>query len=67
MWILFSFIKIPPFRNYRKAAVALLEWYGGYPEDRENYSYEIGQIFVEYCVEELGGMQKFMSAFNDYR
>lgn len=52
--------------NYRKAAVALLEWYGGYPEDRENYSYEIGQIFVEYCVEELGGMQKFMSAFNDY-
>ena len=52
--------------NYRKAIVALFELYGGYPEDRAEYPYEIGQIFVEYCVEELGGMQKFMSAFNDY-
>lgn len=52
--------------NYRKAIVALFELYGGYPEDRAEYPYEIGQIFVEYCVEELGGMQKFMSAFGDY-
>lgn len=52
--------------NYRKAIVALFEMYGGYPEDRAESPYEIGQIFVEYCVEELGGMQKFMSAFGDY-
>ena len=53
--------------NYRKATIALLEiWCDGYPEDRLDYPYEIGQIFVEYCIEELGGMQKFMRAFGDY-
>lgn len=53
--------------NYKKATIVMMEIYwGGYSDERLDYPYEIGQIFVEYCVEELGGMQKFMSAFGDY-
>ena len=53
--------------NYKKATIVMMEIYwGGYSEERLDYPYEIGQIFVEYCVEELGGMQKFMRAFGDY-
>lgn len=53
--------------NYKKATIVMMELYwGGYSDERLDYPYEIGQIFVEYCVEELGGMQKFMSAFGDY-
>ena len=53
--------------NYKKATIVMMEIYwGGYSDERLDYPYEIGQIFVEYCVEELGGMQKFMRAFGDY-
>ena len=52
--------------NYKKALIAKLEvWCDGYPEDRPDYPYEIGLILADYCINQLGGMQKYMSAFGN--
>ena len=54
--------------NYKKAYVA---WWCTQndiskidPKD-DFYEYDIGSVFVDYCINQLGGVNKFMSAFND--
>ena len=55
-------------KNYRKAFIALLDKsYDISKIDRDSdfYKYYIGYIFVEHCIENLGGIEKFMSVYED--
>ena len=54
--------------NYNKAWVAHVEKYYSHIEINKSndfYRYQQGAVFVDYCINQLGGMNKFMRAFND--
>ena len=55
-------------RNYKKAFVAML--YKNYDiskmdKNSDGYKYYVGYVFAEYCVEQLGGLEKFMNVYSD--
>jgi len=55
-------------QNYNKAVVALVEkLYDISMLDKEGdfYKYYVGQVFVDYCVNNLGGLKKFITAYCD--
>lgn len=55
-------------QNYNKAVVALVEKvYGISKLDKEGdfYKYYIGQVFVDYCINSIGNLEKFMTAYCD--
>lgn len=54
--------------NYNKAFVAILD--KNYDVTKidvssDFYKYNIGQIFVDYCINQLGGLEKFVSVYCD--
>lgn len=54
--------------NYNKAFVAILDKNYDVTKIDVNsdfYKYNIGQIFVDYCINELGGLEKFISVYCD--
>ena len=54
--------------NYNKAQIAYVEKYYSYIEiDKASgtYLYQQGAIFTDYCINQLGGVNKFMRAFNE--
>ena len=54
--------------NYNKAFLALLDKTFDVPNIDKNsdfYKYNIGYVFVDYCVNQLGGLEKFMSVYCD--
>ena len=54
--------------NYNKAFVAILDKNYDVTKIDVNsdfYKYNIGQIFVDYCINELGGLKKFISVYCD--
>lgn len=54
--------------NYNKAFVAILDKNYDITKIDVNsdfYKYNIGQIFVDYCINQLGGLEKFVSVFCD--
>lgn len=55
-------------KNYSKALVAIIDKYYGISVIDKNsdfYQYNIGYIFVDYCINQLGGMDKFLSVYCD--
>lgn len=54
--------------NYNKAFVAILDKNYDVTKIDVNsdfYKYNIGQIFVDYCINQLGGLEKFVSVYCD--
>ena len=54
--------------NYNKAFVAILDKNYDVTKIDVNsdfYKYIIGQIFVDYCINQLGGLEKFVSVYCD--
>ena len=54
--------------NYNKAFVAILDKNYDITKIDVNsdfYKYNIGQIFVDYCINQLGGLEKFVSVYCD--
>jgi len=54
--------------NYNKAFIALLNKYydvSKVDKNSEFYKYYIGPVFVDYCINQLGGIEKFMAVYND--
>ena len=54
--------------NYNKAFVAILDKNYDVTKIDVNsdfYKYNIGHIFVDYCVDQLGGLEKFISVYCD--
>lgn len=54
--------------NYNKAFVAILDKNYDVTKIDVNsdfYKYNIGQIFVDYCINQLGGLEKFISVYCD--
>lgn len=54
--------------NYNKAFVAILDKNYDVTKIDVNsdfYKYNIGQIFVDYCINQLGGFEKFVSVYCD--
>ena len=54
--------------NYNKAFVAILDKKYDVTKIDVNsdfYKYNIGQIFVDYCINQLGGLEKFVSVYCD--
>ena len=54
--------------NYNKAFVAMLDKNYDVAKIDVNsdfYKYNIGHIFVDYCVNQLGGLEKFLSVYCD--
>lgn len=54
--------------NYKKAGLAW--WYKNNDMSKVDrngdfYKYDIGYIFVDYCINQLGGLNKFMTVFGD--
>ena len=55
-------------KNYNKAFVAILDKNYGITKIDVNsdfYKYNIGQIFVDYCINQLGGLEKFIYVYCD--
>ncbi len=55
-------------KNFQKAWVAYMDRTTDLSEIDKNsdfYKYYIGMVFVEYCIDNLGGVERFMAAFND--
>ena len=55
-------------KNYKKAVVAIAHKYfdiSQIDKDNDFYQYYIGYIFVNYCIAELGGLERFISAYCD--
>lgn len=54
--------------NYNKAFVAILDKQydvSKIDKDSDFYNYIIGQVFVDYCIRQLGGLEKFISVYCD--
>ena len=54
--------------NYNKAFVAMLDKNYDVTKIDVNsdfYKYNIGHIFVDYCINQLGGLEKFVSVYCD--
>lgn len=54
--------------NYNKAFVAMLDKNYDISKIDKNtdfYKYNIGHIFVDYCINQLGGLEKFVSVYCD--
>ncbi|MBR2010859.1 MAG: hypothetical protein IKA06_03840 [Clostridia bacterium] len=54
--------------NYNKAFVAILDKNYDVTKIDVNsdfYKYNIGQIFIDYCINQLGGLEKFVSVYCD--
>lgn len=55
-------------KNFEKAWVAYMDRTTDLSEIDQNsdfYKYYIGMVFVEYCIDNLGGVEKFMEVFSD--
>ena len=55
-------------KNYIKAFIALLDKNYDISKIDKNsdlFKYYIGYMFVEHCIENLGGIEKFMSVYED--
>lgn len=54
--------------NYNKAFVAIIDKNNDVSKINVNsdfYKYNIGYIFVDYCINQLGGLEKFISVYCD--
>ena len=54
--------------NANKALIAAIQKYSDISEIDKNsdfYNYNIGPVFIDYCIQKLGGLEKFMSVYND--
>lgn len=55
-------------KNYRRAHVALQHKNNDISKEDHNsifYQYDVGFVFVDYCINQLGGVNKFMTVFGD--
>lgn len=55
-------------KNYRRAHVALQHKNNDISKEDHNsifYQYDVGFVFVDYCIKQLGGVNKFMTIFGD--
>ena len=53
-------------KNYSKAYIALLARSHDISKiDTSEYIYQIGYVFVDYCINQLGGLEKFLGVYSD--